>query len=361
MNSFERVKCVLEHRQPDRIPCDFSAEAEVWERLYGYFGVGTQNDLLDLLGVDRRIVGPKYIGPELKKFEDGRYEGIVSGGPVFKRIPAGGGGVTESIVEFPWSDIEKLEDLEGRYGWNGHISWWDFSTIPQQIDELEERGKYWITAHGDPSGLQHLCMWVGDERFLLTLALDQDLAVAMIEKHNEFRLEHALKTLKAGNGKIHELNGGGDYGTQTGLLISREMFKRYFKQIYIKFYKEIKDNFDVEIFVHSCGSITELIPDFIDMGVTILDPIQVSAKNMEIQNLKKNYGDRITFHGAIDIQQLLPYASEKEVRREVKRTISVLGENGGYILSPTHMIQSDTPIENILAVYEEAQGISLMR
>lgn len=356
MNSFQRVRSSINHLQVDHIPCDFSAEKIIWERLQKKFGVKNQNEVLRILGIDKRIVGPKYIGPPLKTFGDGSYETIVSGGPRAKAIPASKGGVTESFVYYPWADVEKKTDLEGRMGWNGDISWWDFSSIREQIDALEEEGQYWISTHGDPSGLQHVSMWVGDEKFLMDLALEPELAMEMIKKHNKYRLEHALKTLEAGGGRIHELNGGGDYGTQNGLFISKEMFCKFFKPLYVDFYKEIKKNFDVEIFFHSCGAISELIPELIDVGVTILDPIQVSARGMEIEYLKKQYGQNITFHGAIDIQQLLPYATQDEVRREVRRAISVLGDNGGYILAPTHAVQADTPIENIVAMYEEAQG-----
>jgi uroporphyrinogen decarboxylase len=199
-------------------------------------------------------------------------------------------------------------------------------------------------------------MWVGDERFMLLLADNPDLAVAMIEKHNEYRLEHALKSLEAGKGRIHELNGGGDYGAQNGLLISRTMFRRYFKDLYFRFYREIKKNFDVEIFFHSCGSIVSLIPELIEVGVTILNPVQVLAKGMEIDALKSMYAQQLTFHGAIDIQDLLPHGTAEDVRRAVRRTIQVLGAGGGYILAPTHALQPDTPIENIIAMYEEAQN-----
>jgi uroporphyrinogen decarboxylase len=236
------------------------------------------------------------------------------------------------------------------------MEWWDFSTIPAQIDALEARGPYWISAHGDPSGLQHLEMWVGDERFLLLLAEDPDLVMAMIEVHNRNRLEHALKTLEAGGGRIHELNGGGDYGTQNNLLISRGMFRRYFKDLYLRFYREIKRNFDVEIFFHSCGAVDALIPDLIEMGVTILNPIQVRAHGMEISSLKDRFGASLTFHGGIDIQHTLPFCTPEEVRREVRRTIDILGRDGGYILAPTHAIQPDAPVENIIAMYEEAQN-----
>jgi uroporphyrinogen decarboxylase len=358
MNSYERVRAAVEHRQPDRAPCDFSAEPDVEERLCHTLGLKTRTELLKHLGIDRRTVGPCYTGPALRRFADGSYENIVSGGPIVRDIPSPTG-VNPTTVWYPWADVTRPEDLEGRWGWNGRLEWWDFSTIPAQIDALEEEGPYWISAHGDPSGLQHLEMWVGDEKFLLLLAQDPDLAVAMIEKHNQNRLAHALKTLEAGAGRIHELNGGGDYGAQNGLLISPRMFRRYFKEIYINFYREIKKHFNVEIFFHSCGSVVDLIPDLIDIGVTILDPIQVKARGMEIGALKACFGDRLVFHGGIDIQELMPYGSPEEVRREVRRTLDTLGQDGGYILAPTHALQSDIPLENILAMYTEAQGRNL--
>lgn len=350
MTSYERVRNTLDRKPVDRVPYDISAEDIVWERLQDYLGKSSREDVMRELGIDRWTVGPRYAGPPLKTFEDGSYEIIVSGGPIMKKLETAVG-FAESIVKYPWADVEEPEDLEGRWGWNGKKEWWDFSNIEEDIDRINEGGRKWITAHGDPSGLQHISMWAGDENFLMTLAADEDLAVAMIEKHNEIRLWHALKTLEAGKGKIHELNGGGDYGTQNGPLISREMFCRYFKPLYKAFYKEIKDNFDVEIFFHSCGGIEPIIPDLIEVGVTILDPIQSSAAGMREADLKKKYGDKLNFHGGIDIQSFLPYATVDEVLAKKQEMIEVLGKGGGFLLSPTHMLQPDTPIENILAIY----------
>lgn len=357
MNSFQRVSAAVHHQVPDRVPLDFTADPEIIERLCLALQVETYQDLLDALGIDRRTVSPRYTGPPLRTFPDGSYETIISGGPVQRDIPSPTGSPIPTTICYPWADVTIPDDLQGRWGWCGQLEWWDFSTIPDQIAALEARGPYWITAHGDPSGLQHLQMWVGDERFLLLLAENLDLAMAMIEKHNENRLEHALRTLEAGGGRIHELNGGGDYGTQQNLLISRPMFRRYFKDLYLRFYREIKRNFDVEIFFHSCGAIAALIPELIEVGVTILDPIQVRARGMEIEILKASFGDRITFHGGIDIQQLLPFGTPAEIRHEVRRTINILGAGGGYILAPTHALQPDTPVENILAMYDEARRI----
>lgn len=355
MNALERVQQAVLHQAPDRVPCDFTAEVEIIERLQHFLGVKTYAELLKALWIDRRAVGPRYVGPALKQFADGSYETIVSGGPIQRGIPAPGGGLIPTTVVFPWAAVNQPDDLIGRTGWNGPLDWWDFSSIPEQIDAWQAEGPYWITTHGDPSGLQHLQMWVGDERFMLLLADNPDLAVAMIAKHNEYRLEHALKSLEAGGGRIHELNGGGDYGAQNGLLISRAMFRRYFKELYIRFYREIKKNFNVEIFFHSCGSIAAIIPELIEVGVTILDPVQVLAKGMQIDGLKAQYGKQLTFHGGIDIQDLLPHGSPEDVRGAVRRTIQVLGAQGGYILAPTHALQPDTPVENIIAMYEEAQ------
>ena len=97
----------------------------------------------------------------LKKFADGSFETILSGGPVQKNVPSPVGGVIPTTVRFPWADVLEPEDLNGRTGWSGPLEWWDFSGIPGQIDAWQEEDSYWITAHGDPSGLQHLTMWVG--------------------------------------------------------------------------------------------------------------------------------------------------------------------------------------------------------
>jgi uroporphyrinogen decarboxylase len=108
------------------------------------------------------------------------------------------------------------------------------------------------------------------------------------------------------------------------------------------------------VLFHSCGAIREIIPDVIDLGADILNPIQVRAKGMVPAELKKNYGDKLTFHGSVDIQKTLPFGSVEDVRNEVMERIKVLAPGGGFILAPTHNFQPGTPLENILALYETA-------
>ena len=353
MTHRERVQAAVDHREPDRVPCHFGAEADVCDRLVAHFGLDSRDDLQRFLDTDRRSVGPRYVGPDRRTFPDGSRESPY-GGPRRKVVQTEFGAI-DTIVHFPWADVVEPSDLDDKLSWAGKPEWWDFDAIGQEIAALDAEDDYWITAHGDPASLQHVMIWRGDEQFLLDLAADPDLARALIEKQNAFMLEKALKTLEAGKGRINELGGGGDYGTQNGPLISVDMFRTYFKDTYAKFYKTIKDNFDVKIFFHCCGGILELIPELIEVGVDILNPIQVRAQGMDIRRLKREFGTALTFDGAIDIQETLPHATPEQVRREVRETIDVLGAGGGYILGPTHAIQGDTPVENIVAMYEEAQ------
>jgi uroporphyrinogen decarboxylase len=148
MNSLERYQKAISHQIPDRVPCDFSAESEIIDRLQHFLDVKTYNDLLKALWIDRRSVGPRYIGPALRRFTDGSYETILSGGPIQRDIPAPGGGVIPTTVVFPWANVEKAEELTGRTGWNGPLEWWDYATIPAQIDAWQAEGPYWICKCG---------------------------------------------------------------------------------------------------------------------------------------------------------------------------------------------------------------------
>jgi len=108
---------------------------------------------------------------------------------------------------------------------------------------------------------------------------------------------------------------------------------------------------------HTCGAVRRLIPDFIEMGVDILNPIQVSAQGMEPAGLKRDFGHALCFHGALDIQAVLSQGTPDQVRAEVARLCHVLGQGGGFILAPTNNVMPETPIENVLALYEAVQEV----
>ena len=142
---------------------------------------------------------------------------------------------------------------------------------------------------------------------------------------------------------------------QRGMMIAPDLWRRHLKSYAAELISPFKQ-MGLMTMYHSCGSIVPVIDDFIEMGLDILDPIQPAATGMDPASLAEGFGDRLTFHGGIDEQHLLPHGSADEVREETARTMEILGRNGGYIVAPAHAIQPDTPPENIVALYDTAQG-----
>jgi uroporphyrinogen decarboxylase len=148
---------------------------------------------------------------------------------------------------------------------------------------------------------------------------------------------------------------GDDFGGQSGMLIDPLTWRSQVKpRIRYMFEEFRKVQPDIKIAWHSCGSILPIIPDFIELGLDILNPIQPLAKGMEPEFLKREYGQDLSFFGGIDVQELLPMGNPQIIKDEVRRRIEILGKNGGYIIAPAHNIQADTPLENILAFFEAA-------
>lgn len=167
------------------------------------------------------------------------------------------------------------------------------------------------------------------------------------------------KEVKTGSGKIDILLIGDDLGTQNDLLMSPVMLKQFIFP-YLRECIELCRGYKVRVMFHSCGAIKGIIPDLIELGIEILNPIQVRANGMILSELKNTFGDRLCFHERVDIQQTLPRGKPDDVKKEVRERIAVLGENGGYILAPTHNFQEEVPMENILAFYHEAGSMSYL-
>jgi uroporphyrinogen decarboxylase len=178
------------------------------------------------------------------------------------------------------------------------------------------------------------------------------LAQAILKKVVDYWIELGTSILEAADGLIDIFVINDDYGMQQGPMFNPQIWREYLKPLIqdaINAYRA----YDVKIMFHSCGSIISFIPDFIEMGVNILDPVQVSAKSMDLHYLKKEFGKSLCFRGAIDTQRILPCGSFDEVREAVKSTINLLAEGGGYFLTSVHNLQPDVKPENILAMYEE--------
>jgi len=193
----------------------------------------------------------------------------------------------------------------------------------------------------------------GMSRFLMDLVECPDIAEAISRHATDFYRERALRAIEQAKGKIDMIGSGGDIGTQRGMMLSPDLWRRHVKPYSTELIRTFKD-MGLMTFYHSCGSIVPVIDDLIEMGLDVLDPVQPLAKGMDADSVVRRFGDRLTFHGGIDEQNLLPRGSAGDVRKEVRRVMQTLGANGGYIVCPAHALQPDTPPENIMAIYETA-------
>ncbi|MFW6309257.1 MAG: uroporphyrinogen decarboxylase family protein [bacterium] len=194
----------------------------------------------------------------------------------------------------------------------------------------------------------------GVEEWYISLAIRKDYIYRVFEKQCEIALKNLERIKKVVGNKISVLFvTGTDFGAQDGPFISNKTYRSLFKPFHQEVNKWVHKNTDWKTFIHSCGSVTALLDDFIEAGFDILNPVQCSAAEMEPEKLKQEYGSRIIFWGGgVNTQKTLPFGSAKEVKEEVKSRIEILGKDGGYIFNPIHNVQADTPEENLTVMYE---------
>jgi uroporphyrinogen decarboxylase len=192
----------------------------------------------------------------------------------------------------------------------------------------------------------------GVEKFFMDLYLEKKSAEALIDKIFEYKLAFWDIVLHAFGKREVIVSEADDYGTESSLLVSPKILKDIFFSKYKQLFKFIKKKSpQAKIFFHSCGAIREIIPDLIDMGVDILNPIQYKAVGMDLKNLKKDFGKDIVFWGGgIDTQRILPFGTTTAVKDEVKKVLDIMAPGGGYIFATVHNIQADVPIKNIISM-----------
>ncbi len=193
----------------------------------------------------------------------------------------------------------------------------------------------------------------GLDAFLLNLAMAPDFAEALLRKTGSLCNQLTVNFLKQTGEYLDIIKIGDDLGTQESLMISPAMYRKLLKPIHADLIASIKEHTDAKVFFHSDGDIFNLIDDFIEIGVDILNPIQTSAGKMaDLEELKRRFGGKIAFCGAVDTQRILPHGSPGSVRDEVKRVMQILGPGGGYMVSSVHSIMNDVPPENVLAMVD---------
>jgi len=348
VTSKERVLTAVNHEQPDRVPIQTYLTPEIQQRLVAHFGT---EDILPILGVDLRGVGPRYIGPP-RTVPPG-CDAVDEWGTGYTTVRFATGTYDETAY-LPLAALQTLEDVEA-HPWPT-ADQYDFSDLEAQCNALAEFAVC-LGSAGTPDIVNGVSRGRGMERVLTDIMAEDPVGVAIIDKRCDVLYERCRRGLEAARGKVDLLCLGEDCGNQAGPMFPPAVFDRFFRPRLERFY-DLAHEFGAKAMMHSCGNTRSLMPRFIEMGLDVLDAMQPEPPEMDPETIKAAYGDRLTFCGLISTQQTLPFGTEEACRAEARHRIRVMGRNGGYIFSPAHCIQSDTPLENVLAIYEEALGLA---
>ena len=345
MTPRERVLTALDHRRPDRTPCDFWAEEPTWNRLLAHVGHNDRSRLLDDLAVDVRHL--ETVNPPERVVRTGVYQNFWGERYVYKGTPWG---PMREDVHGALAEAKSLADLES-FDWPTPDGV-DYSSLPDQCC----RWSQYALLYGFADIWQRPGLVRGWEGMFLDMAERPEWVHFLCRKFTDFYKQDYARAAEATRGRIDLYLLISDLGSQSGPLISLRMFREFIAP-YIKEMVELIHGLGGKSLYHSCGLMRPFIPELIALGVDVLDPIQPVGPEMAPERLKDEFGGRLSFHGGIDMQHLLPHASPGEVQAEVRRYCTTLGAGGGYILGPAHLFQPDVPPENILAMYQTERGV----
>lgn len=350
MEPYERIMRIARREPVDRPGIDYYATPEFHQMFKKHLGTGDDEALYERLGCDIRRVAGRYVGPP--ELDGGA--GISAAGRDFLGIvwkPVRNKFATyNEIAHHPLGHVTTVKEVE-EYAWPSP-DWFDFSGLKDEIDRINRKQRHCILFF---AGGAFETPWYmrGLDRFLMDLIEAPDIAEAISYHAAKFYKARALRALEAADGGINIVGSGGDLGTQRAMMLSPELWRKHIKPYSAELIRSFKQ-MGLITYYHSCGSIIPVIEDFIELGLDILDPIQPKATGMSAESLKEQFGGRLSFHGGIDEQELLPRGTPAQVRQEVERIISAFGADGGYIVCPAHAFQPDTPPENALALYDAA-------
>lgn len=339
MTHRERVKLTLQHKIPDRVPTFFRAAYD-YHRLLPFELADYIDEITD-------------IGDYVNMTTPDGYTNTVMDNITYDELGVGRvfTGLYYDIVDSPLAHMTDYRELFDYL--------WPDVEAPSRIKSLRNKAQVIIDndkilpvmgSWGGSTCLFEISWYMrGFENFLIDCAMNLKFAETLLDIQTELHIKRWSMIL----GEIGDLADivcmGDDLAGQTSLIISPQMYRDLIKPRHKLIVNNIRKYTDAPIYYHSCGAITKLIPDLIDIGIDILDPIQ--PRCLDLDKLKQDYGHQLTFYGGIDEQQTLPFGTPQDVRDEVFRRFEQVGEDGGLILGPAHWVQVDTPADNVAAMY----------
>jgi len=343
-----RWRALLSGKRPDRTPCDYWATAEVTARLRKELGCGSERELWERLGIDKCIhLAPKH--PRGKETEWHIDSDFAIWNVETENVPFqdanGGVAVYAETVTHPLAHAETPADI-GKFNWPDPRDW-DVSTLRARCKAWSD---YPILA-GTYEPFYLYCHLRGMQQAFEDLVSNPAILEAALERLYFIHESIIRRTLEVTGDLIDFIYVAEDLGTQQSLLMSPASFRRFLKPRMAPMV-DLVHSYGVKVFHHDDGAIRPLIPDLIEIGIDVLNPIQWRCRGMEREGLARDFGGSLVFHGGIDNQKTLPFGTPNDVRHEVAENIRIFKDGRGYIVAPCHNLQPNTPTENILALYE---------
>ena len=362
----------MSHHSPDRALLDLegtsltgidSGVAERLKELLGFSGAANSpyqrfdERVLQALGIDYRRVGeliasgdrPMEGNPDLRvdiwgivRRWTGQYWDIV-------HSPLRGASLSD-LRAYPWPDPDQVIQPRrlAEYRREARRLWEETDTV--------------VVGEHPVFGVFELACWMcGFDDFLLRLASDPEFVRVLFDRLLALQKAFIQPYYEAIGSYIHLTTSGDDFGTQIGPFMSTAMFRKWIKPYFAERIAYTHRFTSAHFWHHTCGSVHALIPDLLECGVDILNPIQPGAFRMEPERLKADFGSRLCFHGGFDTQNVLPFGSRDQIYAEVERVMSALKPEGGYTFSTGHNIQADVPAENVLLMFQAAQELGTNR
>jgi uroporphyrinogen decarboxylase len=372
----QRVRLALRFQEADRIPIDLDGWATyftegAYRNLLRYLGSDEQprvNDwflvsgvseaILRRFGVDFRRVGLGIPdGFRSKTYRDGSWDdewGVRKRKVGHPSARTGKTAYYAEMIDPPLAEAS-VDDLEA-YPWPDPDDPGRYRELSEMVKRLFETTDYALVAASIGNGIFEQAQALrGIQRFLEDLLINREFAALLIDKILQVQLRIFDRYLAVVGPYIEMVETSDDYGMQTGPLISPQLYREMLQPAHRELNRFIKERTEGRIYLHSCGSVADVLDDLIDAGVDVINPVQPRAKDMDSAQLKSRFGGRVVFHGGVDEQHVLPHGTIEEVREEVHRCIGAFAAGGGYILAPAHNIQDDVPPENVIALFEAAR------
>jgi uroporphyrinogen decarboxylase len=375
MTSRERVLKALRREEPDRVPLDLSSTQVTainniaYANLRAHMGLPPaepktmdvvqqvcvpHEDLAERIGVDTRGLFPRVsVNWGIEPIEEDDAWVFIDEWQCKYRRPKANG-YYFSLSESPLSETSlRKEDVDS-------LSWPEaddprrWEGLRKQAEEFRENG-YAVVLRGLCAGiLEMACRLRPMDQLMMDLAMGSDAVVHLLAKIMELKARFWEGALSDLGDVVDVVVEADDYGTQQSMLVGPDMYRRMLKPLQAELFSIIRTHAPKSfIFFHSCGNVRELIPDFIEIGVDILNPVHIKATGMEPEALKRDFGRDISFWGGgVDTQGILPNGTPEQVREDVRRNVTALAPGGGYVFNTVHNIQADVPPENIMAMLE---------